>query len=594
MVSMRRAGMVGVALVVAVGCGASTRGAETPVPPRANVAKPPGKTTAVGSPHGNAIGKLPPGVEGNAEAAALSARYAAYVDQYRDATYQKLSDELQLKAPADRPLSFDPSRVKYFDRIANELQLTAEERQVFQRQGVVSVDHQHRYSMGSSYFAIYARDLPVLITTDSILHALHRSYDQMLESLELEVFLPALDETLRGAHATLAKHAGELERGALAESANDVDVYLTVAARLLQGDGAPTGEGSEVASGSAPVQRSATVRSGNEARVSQLLADVASLKLQPPEQPTELYGGRRAIDYSQFRPRGHYTHSDGLKRYFRAMMWLGRADTAFVVAPPDPRASLEVNPRREARSAALLTSLLNESGGIASLGMLRTIIDFMVGRADNATLESMQAALKQASVTGYAQLADDATVDELRTAITAVASQQIRSQVVTSPLDDAKPVPSPRIFQLFGQRFTVDSYVLSQVVFDSVLFRGVKQQRMMPTGLDVMAAFGNDEAVRLLKPELDEHHYSANLLALRKTIDERPAPAWGGDLYSMWLNALRMLDDPQAGETLFCTPSSRTRPGRVVAIRPASSSLTRNFTNSCSDSPNAAPTCCKA
>ena len=29
-------------------------------------------------------------------------------------------------------------------------------------------------------------------------------------------------------------------------------------------------------------------------------------------------------DYSQYVPRGHYTKSDGLKAYFKSMMWYGR------------------------------------------------------------------------------------------------------------------------------------------------------------------------------------------------------------------------------------------------------------------------------
>ena len=29
-------------------------------------------------------------------------------------------------------------------------------------------------------------------------------------------------------------------------------------------------------------------------------------------------------DYSQYHPRGHYTQSEKLKRYFKTMMWYGR------------------------------------------------------------------------------------------------------------------------------------------------------------------------------------------------------------------------------------------------------------------------------
>src|SRR5262249_14243597 len=34
------------------------------------------------------------------------------------------------------------------------------------------------------------------------------------------------------------------------------------------------------------------------------------------------------VDYSQFVPRGHYTRSEALKRFFRSMMWYGIAPSA--------------------------------------------------------------------------------------------------------------------------------------------------------------------------------------------------------------------------------------------------------------------------
>ncbi len=478
----------------------------------------------------------------------MAAQYAGYLKEYRELDEKRLNQELAPPAAADRTLSFDPRSAKYFERIAQELRLTPEEQQVYQRQGFVSVDHQQRYSMGSAYFAIYARDLPVLITSDSILHALHRSYDEMLKTLELQVFALTLDETLQRAHETLAKHADELKDRPLSDSAHDVDVYLTVARNLLHGGGAPSADRGQEQLRFAPPVEAVTSRQGNDAEVAELLANVASLNLQLPPEKTKINGGWRSIDYSQFRARGHYTESEQLKRYFRAMMWLGRADTAFIVTPPDPLASLEVDALREARSAALFTSLLTESGGVKSLAQIRAIIDFMVGKADNATLEGMQNVLVRSGIERYADLADDAAVRKVQAAVGALAGQQIRSQVITSPKDSPKEVPPPQIFQIFGQRFVLDSFVLSNVVFDSIVFQGKKQERMMPSGLDVMAALGNAEAARLLQPELERYHYAANLLAVRKAIDERPPSSWSSDLYVTWLDALRELDDDEVGQ----------------------------------------------
>ena len=105
------------------------------------------------------------------------------------------------------------------------------------------------------------------------------------------------------------------------------------------------------------------------------------------------------------------------------------------------------------------------------------------------------------------------------------------------------------MLQVFGQRFVIDSFLMSKLVFDSIQFKGKSQERTMPSGLDVAAALGNDEAVALLEPELEKWNYAANLLAARRIVEERAPAAWNGTAYDIWLSALSKLDDvPAHGE----------------------------------------------
>lgn len=46
------------------------------------------------------------------------------------------------------------------------------------------------------FYRIYKRDLPVLITTDAILHAWHRSYDAILVKPDLALFPHILNTIL--------------------------------------------------------------------------------------------------------------------------------------------------------------------------------------------------------------------------------------------------------------------------------------------------------------------------------------------------------------------------------------------------------------
>jgi hypothetical protein len=72
---------------------------------------------------------------------------------------------------------------------------------------------------------------------------------------------------------------------------------------------------------------------------------------------------------------------------------------------------------------------------------------------------------------------------------------------------------------------------------------------MMPSGLDVMAALGNDLAVRLQEPELRRWHYAGNLAALRDVVAGLPAHYWEQNVYGGWLNALRELNVDLSHET---------------------------------------------
>ncbi|XXX81541.1 DUF3160 domain-containing protein [Sorangium sp. So ce134] len=485
----------------------------------------------------------------------IARRFEGYLKKYQDLTYGELEKELGVKAASDAPLSFDPTTLKHFDVVARELQMTSAEREVFKRRGFVNVDHMQRYSMGSTYFAIYARDLPVLITTDSVLHALHRSYDEMLKTLESVWFKRTLEQVLEKTHLELGKHKKDTSGGALAESLGDVDLYLTVARNLLAGAGAPRSAGggdpsAEVWDGALRVPS----RFGQDAKALEILGLIASLELQAPDgRPgTSIYGGQRHVDYSQFRPRGHYNERPELKRYFRAMMWLGRADLGFVLEPPAAVSELRAAPARERRDAALLGLALRSSGELGRLQAVSQVVDFMVGRSDDTSVGDVLAAAEAAGIKEPVDLAADGAAERLAEALARVGrKQQVRSQVLGSSVGDTVKTPPPLVFQVFGQRFALDSFVLSQVVFDSIVFRGEKQTRMMPAGLDVMAALGNDEAVSLLKPELERHNYAANLAAARKVVEELPQSEWSANLYGIWLDSLRLLDDTPGAEQHF-------------------------------------------
>jgi hypothetical protein len=214
------------------------------------------------------------------------------------------------------------------------------------------------------------------------------------------------------------------------------------------------------------------------------------------------------------------------------------------VLPTEKSRGVVSDSDRELRNAALLVEVMRHTGGLKRLKAVEDIIAFLVGRSDNLSAFALNDILTEAKIERIATV-DAKGLAGLKKIIEEGkhAKQMIRSQVVLSSVSSPVKTPPPSTFQLFGQRFVIDSFVLSQVVFDSILYQGRKQKRMMPTGLDVMAALGNAEAVPLLKDDLEKWNYSANLMACRQFVEGQPASFWKANLYNVWLDALRALDD---------------------------------------------------
>ena len=258
----------------------------------------------------------------------------------------------------------------------------------------------------------------------------------------------------------------------------------------------------------------------------------------------EIYGGQRRIDFTQFTVRGHYTRSPLLSNYFHCMTWLGRADCGWNILPTDTTTGVVSTGMRELRDAALLVHLMQATGRLEDFESIEAMLSFMVGKSDNLTVSALRSMMESAGVASARDLLDSAKMGAVQSALikSGAGDQAIRSQALSKPFGSTEPVRPPAVFQLFGQRFTIDSFALTQVVYDAIVFRGQPMRRGMPTGLDAMAAMGNDLAARLLEPELRQWNYAGNLAALQELVRELPDQYWRENVYGGWMHALREVD----------------------------------------------------
>ncbi|HZF49449.1 MAG TPA: DUF3160 domain-containing protein [Polyangiaceae bacterium] len=433
------------------------------------------------------------------------------IEDAKDMTAAELGDTY--KVPFTASLSYDPAAAQNLSIIqSSPLALTQDELNALKANGFVISEAKRFPTFVYGYESLYSQDLPLFVSADSILYAVHRSYDDILKAVETASLMGELTSLLGEMRSALGS-GGASALGA--EARADADVFTAVAASLLTN------------------QVVAPVAGGDAALIAEL---VAKAQAHEGARKVTLFGVERDMDFSQFKPRGHYTDSPELEKYFKAMMWLGRVDFRMLETKED---GSQVFQRRQVEGALALRDLMGDSTQ-SRWGRIDGAIQAFVGESDYMTLPELSSLLKDLGVTDVADLAS-VPDDTIAQAIIdgGYGTQRISSHIMVNGLGGAT-LPLSSSFALFGQRYVVDSHVFSNVVYDRV--QGGKVKRMMPDPLDAaFAALGNNQAGQLLMPQLTQYSYAPDLHAMRLLVDAHPESFWKGNLYNHWLTSLRAL-----------------------------------------------------
>jgi len=420
----------------------------------------------------------------------------------------------------------DYNSAVYFDSIDIKYKLTDYEKSLLQQNGFVVSERLSSNSYGTALNDVYSKDLPVYISTDAILHALHMSYDNILKDVELSVLIDSVKSMLTQMHEGIPALAANYPNNpAMAQSLADADFYLTVPLDLLG-------------------QQATPIYSINEAKISEVMTKI--MAADGMGEDTLFSAMPVTYDWSQFKPRGHYADEQHpiLANYFRAMIWLGRMEIYLLL----PRAQILVDSiaaykslQRQTIAAMLIRELYDAAKVNGTYNTIENILKFFIGDQDNVTIDNLAYMKNAVNISKASDLLDSLKLmtfqDTLRNQ--SFASQAILSQIlIHDPFKPDSIIPASS-FLLFGQRFIIDSYVTSNVVYDRT-----KSCRLLPSSLDPMFALGNSAAGQLLQDEISNYDYGANLAALRYLIDSYGTDFWQQSFYNLWLNSIRALNPP--------------------------------------------------
>ena len=275
-------------------------------------------------------------------------------------------EEAILRAPApQKPLALSPwdhqTPPARLDLIKKRFEVTKPELDALDKNGVAVLSRLEQPSYTWAFHELYQSQLPVYVSMDALFHAVFASHDGLVGVIELKRIAPRLQSVLGKMHCALPAAAAEYPP----EVARDLDLYLVVASRLL-GMTAPS-----------------------QLKDAQVEAQAASLigkaEAAAAMETVELFGRKRAIDFTQFTPRGHYAlEYPDLKPYFRSAMWLSRLEFNLVSRSsrssepgdfPDPSET-----PREAIAALALADLAQKSGAAEDIALIDRAWNVLAGR----------------------------------------------------------------------------------------------------------------------------------------------------------------------------------------------------------------------
>lgn len=394
--------------------------------------------------------------------------------------------------------------------IYNTMQLPEADQRLLSRLGqkgfaIVPAQHNQLFQVYESNDYV---NFPNFITTDLFVQLYHLYFDCALRDIEehrLDSILTLL--CARGTELTKARVAKESDKQ-LRDAAEWLTAYFDVA-RALQ-------DSTVVAEGETP-----TVNEGRLNFTGAYAADAKDevLKVVASENNLSPFMGllNAEFAYSLFRPRGHYTRNDGLKRYFRTMMWL--QTVPFGTDKPE-----------QLVRALLLSDIVGSDSRLSSLYRQMTEpLTFLMGQPDNVDIMQVYQALTKTAMPIGQLVGNKKAMADVRKQIELVAEKQTR----------IKPkylATSVYKINLMPQRYQPDGEVLQEMVD----YDNKPPHRLKPSGLDVFAAMGVSAAERILIQEQhEESRWNGFLPMLGRMKALMGQTDWQKTLCNQWMKTLQ-------------------------------------------------------
>lgn len=501
--------------------------------------------------------------------------------KYAMASYYT-SEEVKIDASVPQyTLPLDLNMITNFDAVDSVLGIDAPQEALLEKNGfVITSYYMDETNIVEPYNYLKNQDIPIFVTSDTLLHLYHIQFDEILKGIEEREFFDKILDLSKALFDKSKQDYDYFTDEDLKEASRRNVAFFGVALSLLQ-------TATEDYDGSEDITEvSFTIPVYVDDEVSE---ELSYIEAQDGYHDSPLFIYKE--DYSQYKPRGHYTRSELLKRYFKAMMWYGRMSFLMKGGEPYGQESFfefliseedaKIQTIQASMMATALPNLEVDDENLEELWTrIYTVTSFFVGASDDLTPYEYLDCIQEVygSTFNATEFTDDDKILELKIKLVQLRSPEIyggTGQIiiytvpgVSATVEDLNTVlEKTKGMRLMGQRFIPDSYMFQQLVFPAVdEYRGTGSPftfgtsalggagRYFPRGLDVMAVLGSNRALEVLENEGDTEYdnYYEQLNGLQENFSSLNVTEWNRNLYFSWIYTLKaLLNEPNTLSPTF-------------------------------------------
>ncbi|MHA1222341.1 MAG: DUF3160 domain-containing protein [Candidatus Heimdallarchaeaceae archaeon] len=343
---------------------------------------------------------------------------------------------------------------------------------------------------------------PMYISADFCLHALHSIFDNCLRIIELEYFIGNFSIMLNALRNDQMDLYSISFNATMKEALKYNIAYLSVLMSLLD--------------------KSTSIPFYVNSLVSEELENIqlGEIAISPIFNLQE--------DYSQYKPRGHYTRNSDFENYFKAMMYAGRM--GFLLDDLSETNELGIKQTRMALALVYSFSVqVNNKSIWEYWNNICQTTSFLVGGSDDLTPLDYFAAFEENGKLNFADLSKDSFIREKIKELKELRAPKINSQYVGAFEGNENAIQG---FRLFGQSYTPDAYIFQELVYDNL------PNRFFPQALDIFSVLGSERAECHLSSEKVYTGYEEKIQELRNEFGNLSISDWTQNVYWQWLFSL--------------------------------------------------------